>query len=360
MNTQHRHIKRSFSLQRLLSFTCLGLASFLCACGADFSAGGGGTYQKFGEAMSDIKLALDSAEQLTVGSHVMEFQDSDFSASSSDDAVVTVRPLAREEIFGEADPSAVYFTLTGVSEGSATITLTYSGEQEEQSSFEVTVQPSVQVKYELVSTTLVEGSRAWASARHYNAEDEWLAGSITFESLDLEGLTLSQSAPNQVELYATRAGEYTVTLNGEQSIKVVALSDLSDLAIWNLDEERIEADSEAELSVPVNQEYYFALELKAEEWFFAPEFSVEEGASATLSAVVAEGSAEVCSVTRIESEQFYWLKPYNWGVRGLTTGTCEVTFRVGEVSRTFIFTVTEEPTGSVPPEETTESTTEGE
>jgi hypothetical protein len=228
--------------------------------------------------MNDIKLALDSAEQLTVGSHVMEFQDSDFSASSSDDAIVTVRPLAREEIFGEADPSAVYFTLTGIGEGSATITLTYSGEQEEQSSFEVVVQPSVQVKYELVSTTLVEGSRAWASARHYNAEDEWLAGSVTFESLDFEGLTLSQSAPNQVELYATRAGDYTVTLNGEQTIKVVALSDVSDLAIWSLDEVRIEADSETGLSVTVNQENYFALELKAEEWFFAPEFSVEEGA----------------------------------------------------------------------------------
>jgi hypothetical protein len=79
-----------------------------------------------------------------------------------------------------------------------------------------------------------------------------------------------------------------------------------------------------------------------------------------LSAVVAEGSAEVCSVARIESEQFYWLKPYNWGVRGLTTGTCEVTFSVGEVSRTFTFTVSEESTESVPPEETTVSTTEGE
>ena len=343
----YHQLKLSTS-RALTALTCAYTALLFAGCDGNLnlSSGTGGTYVRLGTEIEDINLALDSAERVSVQAGIVDdgAQDSDYSASSSDESVATITPVDRAELGEESNPELIYFSLRGLSEGTATITLRYEGSSAQETSFEVIVQPSAHVSYELSTPTLIEGSHTWADCYHYNAEEALLKGAISFEELDLEGATVSQSAANQLELRGLSAGEYSFPLYGEErQFKVVALSDVSDIALQFLINTELRVTNELEaaeitISSDSTDDVPFQVQLKGDDWFTAPSFA--EGSDVALRVEVLESSTEVCEVVGGEEwAQFGILKPYNWGLRGKAAGSCQITVSLGELTKELIFTV---------------------
>jgi hypothetical protein len=321
------------------------LLASLIATGCQFdgdlglNTGGGGTYIGFDSEIPDMNLALDSFEYLVLGNAVLNAAVSDFSASSSDEGVAVVTPSEAPE--GDEGLMNVYFKLTGVGEGNATITLTLSGDDPRETSFNVTVTPSAELSFVLPSYTIVEGSRAWAVSEHQSAEGDRLEGDIAIDDIDLNGLLLSQSDHNQVELTGVTAGDYTISAPfTESQVKVVALSDITEISIQSLSsEERFTSPTDPERpKLSLESSELLTVWLKADDWFYAPEFIVEEGAAPVLKLEVDESSAEICTLESYPSKG-YLFAPFNYSLSAQAAGDCKLKLSLGDLSEEFTISV---------------------
>lgn len=328
----------------MIRICALSVLFFATGCNVDLDGGEGGTSFSFDSFPLDQRLALEKTELVSIKSPVPEFSDSDFSVSSSDEAVAVISTAPRPGVAPDQEAENVYFNLRGVAEGSAKITVTYEGVTPQTLEFNVDVVPSVKQSFDSSTNTLVVGSFIWAISRHLDSEDKELLGAIEQEELDLGGVVMTQSGANQLKVEGKSAGTFTLPIPGnEQEIKVLEVSAVEDISltlISNNNGSMLTTEEEAaEVNLAVDTQEYIVVSLKAGEWFSLPYFTTVEGEAPLFSFEVAEGSTDVCRLVNGDEQFVELFRDLRWMLEPVKAGSCKLNLRFGEIAKELSFKV---------------------